>query len=184
VSARWLRTAVELVVLVVIWVALWADVSVANVVTGVLVAVGVLAVFDWRRGALDDPLVLRPVAAASFLLWFLWQLGKSNVAIARLVLTPRPDLAPGFVAYRLHTPSPGLATLVGNAVTLTPGTLTVTIDRTNATIYVHSLRAHDVAAVHRDLLELEWRALRAFGTRRELEAAQADRVAGRAGVAP
>jgi multicomponent Na+:H+ antiporter subunit E len=176
-TARRTRTLLELVVLVVIWVGLWADLSVANVVSGVLVAGGVLALFGWSAASRDAPLVVRPLRIAVFALWFLWQLVKSNIAVARLVVSPRPALDPGIVAYRLHTASPGVATLVANAITLTPGTLTVTVDRDPPTLFVHCVQVGDLAATMASLAELELQVLRAFAPAHEIEAAAADLAA-------
>jgi multicomponent Na+:H+ antiporter subunit E len=172
-SNRLARTLLEGLVLLVIWVGLWADVTVANVLSGVLVATGVLALFRWPAAARDAGLVIRPLRALCFLVWFLWQLAKSNVAVARLVLSPTPALDPGIVAYRLHTTSPGVATVVANAITLTPGTLTLTVDRNPLTLYVHCVQTGDVAATKASLLELELQVLRAFAPREEIEAAEA-----------
>ena len=172
-SHRTVRTLLEAAVLVVVWVALWADLTVANVLSGIVVATGVLALFRWTAAARDARLVVRPLRALRFVTWFLWQLLKSNVAVARLVLSRRPALDPGFVAYRLHTESPGVATLVANAVTLTPGTLTVTLSRDPLVLYVHCLRVVDVSSVRASLLELELHALRAFAPRDEVDAAAA-----------
>lgn len=176
-TARLTRTLVELLVLVVVWVGLWADVSVANVASGVLVGAGVLALFHWRADARDAPLVVRPLRVAWFAVWFLWQLVKSNIAIARLVVSRRPALDPGIVVFRLHTASPGVATAVANAITLTPGTLTVTVDRDPPTLFVHCVQVGDLGETMTALAELELQVLRAFAPRHEIDAAAADLAA-------
>jgi multicomponent Na+:H+ antiporter subunit E len=173
-TPRAARTLLEGTALVVIWVGLWADISVANVASGILVAAGVLALFHWPAQARNAGLVIRPLRVVWFLLWFLWQLAKSNIAVARLVLSPRPALDPGIVAYRLHTASPGVATVVANAITLTPGTLTVTLDRDEPTLFVHCVQVGDPAATRAGLAELELQVLRAFAPRAEIDAAAAD----------
>ncbi len=63
-----------------------------------------------------------------FIPWHLWQILLSNLRLARLVLTPGLPIKP-----RLLRRSPGSSdnralTLLGCAITLTPGTLTVDIN--------------------------------------------------------
>lgn len=88
----------------------------------------------------------------------------------------------------MHVVSEGIVTVVANAVTLTPGTLTVDVhepdDGTPAVIYVHVLQFDDVESVRADVLRLERLAVRAFGTKQhrhdldELVAARAGRSEG------
>ena len=151
--------------LTIMWVLLWGDLTPANVLTGVVVAVGLVLVFP-PAPSNDDPLVVRPVAAASFLVWFLWQLVITNVAVAREVLLPRSrsDIRPAVVAVRLRTRSGRLATIIANAITLTPGTLTIDARGRPALLYVHVLSFTDEASAVADVEDLERRAVRAFGT--------------------
>lgn len=166
-SARRATTgrAVIAVWLTVMWVLLWGELSLANVLTGVLVAVGLIVVFP-PTASNDDPLVVRPVAAVSFLVWFLWQLVVTNLAVAREVLLPsaRSQIRPAVVAVRLRTRSGRLATIIANAITLTPGTLTIDARGRPALLYVHVLSFTDVASAVADVEDLERRAVRAFGT--------------------
>src|SRR5690606_19467238 len=69
-GARTMTRALRIVWLAVIWVALWSDFSVANVLTGLLVAGVIVALFDtWHRGQV----IVRPIAAAKFGAFFLYQ---------------------------------------------------------------------------------------------------------------
>ncbi len=155
--------------LTVMWVLLWGDLTLANVLTGVVVAAALVVVFP--PGATnDDPIVVRPRAAASFLLWFLGQLLVTNVAVAKEVLLPRSrsQIRPAVVAVRLRTSSGRLATIVANAITLTPGTLTIDARGRPALLYVHVLSFTDVESATADVEDLERRVVRAFGTADEV----------------
>ncbi len=155
--------------LVVMWVLLWGEVNLANVLGGVLVAGAIVVVFP-PPDTNDDPIVVRPVAAASFLVWFLWALVVTNVAVAREVLLPssRSQIRTAVVAVPLRTRSGRLATIVANAITLTPGTLTVDARGRPAVLYVHVLSFADVDAVVDEVADLERRVVRAFGTADEV----------------
>ncbi|MBN1389746.1 MAG: Na+/H+ antiporter subunit E [Candidatus Thermoplasmatota archaeon] len=72
---------------------------------------------------------------------FLWNLAKANVDVAYRVITGR--INPGIVRIR-----PGLKTDLGrtilaNSITLTPGTLTIDIDRKTGDLFVHWINVRD-----------------------------------------
>lgn len=157
--------------LTTVWVALWSDVTPANVLGGLLVAVAVVACFDtWRRGEV----VLRPWAAARFALYFLYQLVASTLVVARTVISPRARIRTGIVAVPLRGCSDAVATLIADAITLTPGTLTLEVRREPLVLYVHALDVRDVEQVQRDVRTLEVLAVRAFGDAAALEGLAVD----------
>lgn len=150
----------RLVLLVGIWVALWSDLSAANVASGLVVAGVVLLLSRPRRGAV----VVRPIAVARFALVFLVRLLRSSVVVARTVVAPRDRIRTGVVAVPLSGCSDAVATVVADAITLTPGTLTLEVRRDPLTLYVHALDVRDVDQVQRDVRSLEVLAVRAFGS--------------------
>ncbi len=155
--------------LVVMWVLLWGDVTLANVVSGVLIALALVVVFP-PSDTNDDPIVVRPIAAASFIVWFLWALIITNVAVAQEVLLPsgRSKIRTAVVAVQLRTRSGRLATIVANAITLTPGTLTIDARGRPAVLFVHVLSFESVEATRDEVADLERRVVRAFGTAEEV----------------
>jgi multicomponent Na+:H+ antiporter subunit E len=143
-----------------IWLALWSDVSLANVLSGLLVAGVIVALFDtWHRGSV----IIRPIAAAMFAGYFLYLLAASSLSVARTVLTPRDRIRTGIVAVPLQGCSDAVVTLIADAITLTPGTLTLEVRRDPLTLYVHALDVRDVAELQRGVRRLEVLAVRAFG---------------------
>lgn len=151
---------VRIIWLTGVWVALWSDVSFANLLSGVLVAGAIVALFDtWHAGRV----VVRPVAALKFAGFFLYQLAVSTLAVARTVLTPRDRIRTGIVAVPLHGCSDAVATLIADAITLTPGTLTLEVRRNPLTLYVHALDVRDITVLQREIRTLEVLAVRAFG---------------------
>ena len=112
-----------------------------------------------------------PASAVVFLVYFLVQLVKSNFQVAWEVITPGSNVNRAIIAVPLHVTTDGLVTLVGNAITLTPGTLTVDVraddpDRPPV-LYVHALHFTDVESLRSDVLRLERLAVRAFGTKEQ-----------------
>lgn len=156
--------------LVVLWLALWGEISVANVAGGVLVAAAVIGVFHTHR---SGELVVRPVRVAHFTVYFLYKLVESSIVVIREIVTRENRLRRGIVAVPLTGCSDAVVTIIANSISLTPGTLTLEVRREPLTLFVHVLHLNDVDEVRRDIHELEVLAIRAFGTRDALEALQA-----------
>lgn len=151
---------------VVLWCALWGEFTAANIVSGVVVAVGlvVLVRLPASADARFGPGRIRPLRALWFLLFFLVQVVRSNLVLARDIVTPGDSTAPGIIGIPLDGCSDAVVTLVANTFTLTPGSLTIEVTRHPTVIYVHVLYLHDVDAVRSDLLHFAELAVRAFGT--------------------
>ena len=98
----------RMAVLVGIWLALWADLSAANLLSGLLVGVTIVLLSDDPRGHV----VLRPVAVARFSAFFLLRLVISTGAVARAVVAPRDRIHTGVVEVPLSGCTDAVATLV------------------------------------------------------------------------
>lgn len=106
----------------VVWLALWGEISVINVASGVLVVAILSALF----GAGPRGHRLHPIALAKLLAVFVWRLLSSSATVVAAVLAPTPArLRSGVVGVRLSQASPLVATIVADAISLTPGTVTL-----------------------------------------------------------
>lgn len=65
------------------------------------------------------------VAVPLFLLYFLSELIRSNLRLAKVILSPSLPIRPGIVKVRTRLESRMGRLLLANSITLTPGTLTV-----------------------------------------------------------
>jgi multisubunit Na+/H+ antiporter MnhE subunit len=157
-------TVVAVVWLTVVWVALWGRASAGNVLAGALLGIAVALLFREfrpRRGA-----HLRPLPALRFLAVFVWMLLLSNLAVARKVLARRVDVRPAVISVALPPSSQAVVALVANAVTLTPGTLSLDariLDDGTAHLVVHALDAPEDGPVQADVRRLHTLAAAAFG---------------------
>lgn len=75
--------------------------------------------------------------AATYWPWLLWQIVKSNIDVARIVLSPRMPIERQIVWVRASQVDDLGYVIYGNSITLTPGT--VTIDLIDDKIGVHAL---------------------------------------------
>jgi multicomponent Na+:H+ antiporter subunit E len=103
-------------------------------------------------------LILRPFYIVRLIALFLYDLTVSSVQVARAVLSPRDVTRPRFVVVPLtRAETDAEITLVGNYITLTPGTLTVDVSADRRSLLIHSLLAGDsgdgVRADVRDAIE-------------------------------
>jgi multicomponent Na+:H+ antiporter subunit E len=58
----------------------------------------------------------------------LFEIIKANLHVALLVLSPKPKLSPSFVRHKISLKSDLNRTILANSITLTPGTLTVSME--------------------------------------------------------
>jgi multicomponent Na+:H+ antiporter subunit E len=149
---------------------------VANVVSGIAVAVVALLVFPLGEvpGAGRPRIHLLPVA--QLVGFFLWELVVSNVAMARDLLGPRGRIRTGVIAYPLRVDSDALLTSLANVAALTPGAMPLEVVKGPCTIYLHVTRMHERDKTVRNLARYEELFVRSFGSeeqRAQLAAATA-----------
>ncbi len=92
---------------------------------------------------------------ASRYLWFLyyvpvfiWECFKANIDVAYRVIHPDLPIHPGIVKVKTFLKSDTALTFLANSITLTPGTLSVDIDRENGFLYVHWIEVK-----HKDVIK-------------------------------
>ena len=155
--------------LVVVWVALWGDLTWGNIVGGGLVAATLLTIFP-SAGPRGD-LVFRPLAALRFLAYFTYKLVEANAVVAWEVITPNNDsVHEGIVAVAVTGASEGVVTLLANAISLTPGTLTLEVRNDPPMLFVHVLHLRSIERTRDEVHKLETLALRAFAQPAALKA--------------
>ncbi len=69
--------------------------------------------------------------------WLFWQIAKSNVAVARIILHPALPIAPVILRARTSQRSELGQVIYANSITLTPGTVSVDVEE--SAIHVHCL---------------------------------------------
>ena len=160
---RLTRHPVLLVWLTLVWVGLWGTLSVANVLGGLAVAVVLLVLLPLRDT--DEP-PIRLLALLRFVGFFAAELVKGSAVVVRQVLQGGcPQQA--VLAVDVAGTSDRLLTVVANAISLTPGTLTLEVDRARSVLYVHALDVggpDGVAKARRSLDRLVTLAVQALGS--------------------
>ncbi len=146
-----------------VWLMLWGDLSAANILSGLLVGVGLLLAFP-TTGPLMPRVAPRPVPLLRFVAYFFGKLIESNVVLSRATLSRRSNLLTGVIAVPMDGCSDGIVTLIANIVCLTPGTVAVEVTKEPSMLYVHVLQLHDVEAARAEVEHLRELTSSAFGT--------------------
>jgi multicomponent Na+:H+ antiporter subunit E len=171
-----IRLSGIIVWLTVLWLLLWDDLSVANVLSGIAIAAVVVTSARLprvvRRGDAGAARV-KPLATLWFGLYVLYKLVESNLYLAWEIVTPRNRINSGVIAVPLRTDSSMAMMVVANVITLTPGTMTLEVQGSPPVLYVNVLHLHDVEEIRADLLRLEELAVRAFGSQSARESLDA-----------
>ena len=172
-GSRRRRVSPALVVwLTVVWIALWGTLSVANMVTGVVVALLVLVTLPMP--ASGARLAFHPLGVLVFVVLFAVDLVVSSLRVAWQAVGPRALPRNSVIEVALRTRSDLTLTMTVLALNVMPGSIVVEIHRGTPTrLFVHVLGADTPAAVEsarRSVARLEQRVLTAFGTREELAA--------------
>jgi multicomponent Na+:H+ antiporter subunit E len=142
----------------VVWVLLFGEITAANVLGGVAVAVAVMLLFP-RRGPRTRHR-LAPWGVARLLGDLVVQLVLSSCRVALAVIRPTPArLQTEVVQVSLSTDSELVGTLVADLITLTPGTLTLDVRHEPERLIVHALGDTNPAEVRASVHALEDRVL-------------------------
>ena len=95
-----------------------------------------------------------------FLLYFIEELIRANITIAKDVITPTFLGKPGVIGLELDAKTNLEITLVANIISLTPGTLSLDVSADKKTLFVHAMYLTDEDKVRESLKILEHRLLK------------------------
>ena len=138
------------VAVVLAWMSLWRDISWANLVSGIAIA-AVLLLTGLLR---PSPMPLRIVPFANFIFLVIGDLLKSTWAVVYEVLTPTDYTEEGIIAVDVPAGSCDSFLLLTVAITITPGTAVVDVDREKEILYLHLLHLDGRDEVEAHVLEL------------------------------
>lgn len=93
--------------------------------------------FEWEHLRFDH--LLR------FIPWLAWEILDGSVQVALAVLNPKKPIEPAVVRFRVKLPLLGAKVILGNVITLTPGTVALSI--TDNEFLVHALRPSSASTI-------------------------------------
>ncbi|MBA2695043.1 MAG: Na+/H+ antiporter subunit E [Actinobacteria bacterium] len=149
--------------LTVVWVLLWGNVSVANVVAGALLAVFILSVFPLPSLAVG--VTVRPVALTVLLVRFFADMTIASAQVAWLALRPGRTARGLVVDLHLRGRNELFQTITAEMVALVPGSIVIDLDSATGTLTLHVLDVRtrqEAERVRHTVLAQEARVLRAL----------------------
>ncbi|OAN32689.1 Na+/H+ antiporter subunit E [Mycolicibacterium iranicum] len=123
--------------LILIWVLLWGNVSAANLLSGLVVALVVTLLLPLPAVPVEGR--LHPLSLAKLVGTVAYWLLVSSVQVAVLALKPGPPPLTAVLRVHLQVKSDLVLALAANIINLTPGTMAIEIDQTRRMLYVHVL---------------------------------------------
>jgi multicomponent Na+:H+ antiporter subunit E len=145
-SIRVSKYILTLISLFILWILLTSTLAWEEITAGLIFS-AFIALFGYsyftEKGF--SGITLRKIAY--FLLYiplFFWEMIKANFDVAYRVVHPKMPIRPGIVQIKTNL-KPDIAKLIlGNSITLTPGTLTVEIVKDNLFIHWINVRTEDI----------------------------------------
>ena len=145
---NWKGTIALLLLLAASWLLIVSSLAAAELIAGAVSIVVIVLLTSRSRDLFGGlrmslkALLFTPI----YLLVFLWQLIRSNLDVARRVLSPSLPINPGIVKVQTQLQSPMGKLLLANSITLTPGTLTLDVKGDSLFIHWIDVKGSDVNA--------------------------------------
>jgi multicomponent Na+:H+ antiporter subunit E len=153
-----------------VWVALWGDLSTANVLGGLATAVAVCLVFPLPP--LRMGLHVHPLRLGWLVLHFLADVVAASAQVAWVTMQLHRQPRNAVIEIDLKTRSDFVLTVVAEMVSLVPGSLVVEARRSTHTLFLHVLDAKDMSGVESmrtQVFALERRVVRALAPESETD---------------
>ncbi|MGK8520927.1 Na+/H+ antiporter subunit E [Nocardia asteroides] len=134
-----------LVWLTSVWLALWGDLSIANLLGGLAVAALIMVALPLPRVPVSGR--LNPLPLLELVVMSAYYAVESSLQVAWLAIRPAPTPVSGVLRVPSATRSDLVLVLWTDLLNLIPGTMVLEIDRRRCVVYVHVLDVGSDAAV-------------------------------------
>lgn len=140
------------IVLALLWTLMWGTFDMGVFLSGFVLGYLLLGLFS--RTFSQQGYGRKGWQLFSFAAYFVRILIKANLQVAWEIITPRFAMQPRLLRYPVSDLSPAQLTTLANAITLTPGTLSVDVTQDKNWLYVHCMYARDNDQAIAELTEL------------------------------
>ena len=144
-NGRWLSHPTKSLLIAACWLLLRQSLALPDLITAAVLGLVLPRLVGAFLG--HDPRPRRWGRALRLAVVVLWDILVSNVAVARIVLSPWARPQPAWIEVPVTLQHPGAVMLLGAIITTTPGTVTCVIDELRGVVLVHVLDGSDPAAV-------------------------------------
>ena len=139
--------------LMLVWILLWGSVSVANVASGLAIALIITSLLPLPVVPIEGR--VHPISLLRLIGVVAWYLVMSSVQLAWLAVKPGPPPLTAVLRAHLAIKSDLVLALAVNIINLTPGTIVLEIDQIRRMIYVHVIDVGSDRAVNRFYRQVE-----------------------------
>ncbi|WP_226656763.1 MULTISPECIES: Na+/H+ antiporter subunit E [Guptibacillus] len=136
-------------IIAVLWMFLFESYSFSTFFIGYLFGIGLLLLME--RFIPDRFYFYRLWAIIKLLFLFIKELIMANIQVVKLVYSPKHKMNPGIIEVPIDVRTNWEITMLANLITLTPGTLTVSVAPDNMHIYIHAMDAPDADEVIKEI---------------------------------
>ena len=126
------------ITLAVIWLLLSGHTNPLLLSLG-FVSVILTVIIDHRMNVVDQEgdRICYPPRLVTYIPWLAWETIKSNITVAKLILDPKMPIHPTLFTVKASQPGELGKTIYANSITLTPGTVSMSVDGDE--ILVHAI---------------------------------------------
>lgn len=135
--------------LMIFWVIMSGFIDVIHLSMGVVTVAGVL-VFNNKlkrhqffEDDMNDLSELRFGRAFYYFFWMIYQIILAGFHVLRVITSPKMPIKPTVVTFRANLPSAHAKMILGNSITLTPGTLTIDIEGDLFTVHALTSKSYE-----------------------------------------
>lgn len=146
-TRRLLLRAWVLCWLTLVWMLLWGNVSAANVVTGLIVALVIIVLLPLPEVPVEGK--LHPLSLVVLVAHVAYYLVLSSIQVAWLAVKPGPPPQAAVLRAHLAIKSDLVLAMAVNVINLIPGSIVLEIDQSRRMIYVHVIDVGSDASVQR-----------------------------------
>lgn len=93
----------------------------------------------------------RILSLIDLVIFFAKEVLLSNIKVARDALSPRPKIDPGIVSIQLAKMTDRQRFVLANAITMTPGTLSLEFSQDKRSLILHTLYASEAENLQKDI---------------------------------
>ena len=163
--------------LTLVWMSLWGNVSAANVLIGLAVALVITVLLPLPAVPVEGR--LHPISLARLVLRVSYYLVASSIQVAWLAIKPGPPPLTAVLRAHLAIKSDLILALAVNVINLIPGSIVLEIDQTRRLIYVHVIDVGSEASVqrfYRQIADVERLMIASFERDADWQGAEGDRA--------
>lgn len=141
--------AMSFISLMLFWVIMSGLLDPVHLSMGVATVVGTM-IFNYKLKTysfFEDDLAgidqLRYGHAVFYVFWIFWQMLVAGYHVAKVILRPHLRMEISVVKFRVDLPSSHAKMILGNSITLTPGTITISIEDNEFTVHSLTPSSHE-----------------------------------------